>query len=118
MDTATLIRTALSPEKYRSLVHSAAVKELEESGMHFLHELSESFLPKKRHSDKAEVEVWRDRYYRAIKRLQAEGIETVMDTETGAELYICLRRKWNCYIVELAMYMGYDWNAIAPSDQA
>lgn len=108
MDTATLIRTALSPDKYRSLVHSAAVKELEESGMHFLHELSESFLPKKRRSDKAEVEVWRE----------AEGIETVMDTKTGAELYICLRRKWNYYIVQLAQYMGYDWNSIAPSDRA
>lgn len=81
--------------------------------MHFLHELSESFLPQKRRSDKAEVEVWRDRYYRAIERLEAEGIETVTDRETGAELYICLRQKWNYYIVELARYMGYDWSAIA-----
>ncbi len=62
MDTATLIRSALSQEKYHSLVRSAAVRELEESGMHFLGELSDSFLPKRHRSDKAGLEeVWRDR---------------------------------------------------------
>ena len=117
MDTATLIRSALSQEKYHSLVRSAAVRELEESGMHFLGELSDSFLPKRHRSDKARLEeMWRDRYYRALDRLEAEGIETVMDREAGAEQYVCLRGKWNFYIVELAKYMGYKWSAIAPAD--
>ncbi len=85
--------------------------------MHFLGELSDSFLPKRHRSDKAGLEeVWRDRYYRALDRLEAEGIETVMDREAGAEQYVCLRGKWNFYIVELARYMGYKWSAIAPAD--
>ncbi|BAZ65761.1 MAG: hypothetical protein KME28_23245 [Pelatocladus maniniholoensis HA4357-MV3] len=59
-------------------------------------------------------EVWRKRYYRAVRKFQDQGIETVTNLETGADLYISLRRKWNPNLIKLTNYMGYSWNEIAP----
>ena len=116
MDTVTLIKSAIDEQNYSSFVHSSAVAELGEGGMHFLAELSDSFLPPGYVSRNRREHTWRDRYYRAIERLQAEGIKTRLDKEEGADIYVCLRRKWNPYVVALANYMEYDWSAIAPSD--
>ncbi len=49
-------------------------------------------------------------------RLEDEGIETALDRELGADLYVSLRRKWNPYVVALANYIEYEWSEIAPSD--
>jgi hypothetical protein len=113
MDAVTLIKSALSEQEYRSLVCSAAVKELEGSGMQFLEELSKTFLPRRHRTVKTDSERdWRDRYYQAIERLEAEGIKTVSNSEAGADLYISLRRRWNPFVMALANYMQYEWSAI------
>lgn len=96
MDTATLIKSALNSEKYRSLIGSAAVAELWGGNLHLLHQLSRSFLPK---SDRLNInarreQAWRERYYRAVERLREQGIETVSDLEEGANSYISLRQQW------------------------
>lgn len=85
--------------------------------MQFLMELADVFLPKGYVTTTSGSEhMWRQRYYRALKRLESEGIETVQDWEAGADLYVYLRSKWEPYVVALAKYMDYEWSAIAPSD--
>lgn len=115
MDTATLMKTALNAQKYPSIVHSTALAELWGGSQQLLMELSNSFLPKtSSNMDNSLEEVWRKRYYNAVEKFKDEGIETTADLESGAYLYVSLRRKWNPNLVRLASYMGYHWNEIAP----
>lgn len=118
MDTATLIKSALNTEKYRSVIHSTAVAELWGGGLQLLVELSDLFLPKSRSKINNSLEhTWRERYYYAVEKFKAEGIEIATDLEAGVSLYISLRRKWNPYVIQLASYMAYDWNEIAPYEK-
>lgn len=117
MDTATLLKSALNQEAYRSLLNSPAVAELEHGGQHLLVELINTLslqrkLPLKGQPDTV-LRAW---YYQAIERLNQEGIATVSDLEAGAELYISLRRQWEPYVLALADYMAYDWCEIAPAE--
>jgi hypothetical protein len=83
--------------------------------MQFLKKLSEAFLPKENRTVRTGLEPsWRSRYYRAIERLEAEGIKTVWDREAGADMYVSLRHRWNPDVMALARYMEYEWSAIAP----
>jgi len=75
MDTVTLIRSALNEENYRSLVHSSSVTELEEGGMQFLMELSNSFIPRHPILASGAEQMWRERYDHAVQRLETAGIE-------------------------------------------
>lgn len=43
--------------------------------------------------DKAEP--WRERYLAAVPRLREAGLPIIADEETGAELYVKLRRQWD-----------------------
>lgn len=117
LETATLIRSALHPEVYRTLVNSAAVAELWGGGLNVLNELSRSFLPRdlieETHLPEQE---WRGRYDRAAACLRAAGIETEPDREAGVRRYIALRRQWNAPVVALALYLQYEWSAVAPAD--
>jgi hypothetical protein len=117
MDTATLIKSALNADKYRSLVNSVALAELWGSGLQLLVELSSSLLlePDPDITIQAE-QMWRERYYHAVKRLRLEGIETASNIKASADQYISLRREWGPYVAVLAKYMAYDWNEIAPAD--
>ncbi|NHC33393.1 potassium channel family protein [Scytonema millei] len=109
IDTATLIKSALNAEKYRSLLHSTAVAELWGGSTHILSELSQSILPKHRIKCDRQMElVWRKRYYDALERLSAEGIETTTDREAGADLYVALRRKWQPLLTTLSNYLVVD----------
>ncbi|MBV6627826.1 MAG: two pore domain potassium channel family protein [Rivularia sp. (in: Bacteria)] len=115
MDTETLIKSALNQEKYRFLINSTAVTELEHGGLHMLRELSNYFLPNEPFSNKNHLEKeWREWYYYAVKRLKDEGIEVNSNLETGADCYVALRSRWNHYVVAFADYMMYRWNEIAP----
>ncbi len=115
MDTATLMKTALNTQKYHSLLYSPAIAELWGGSQQLLFELSSLFQPKTRlNINESLEEVWRKRYYRAVKKFQDQGIETVTDLETGADSYISLRRKWNPTLMKLTSYMGYSWSEIAP----
>ncbi|MEA5507917.1 potassium channel family protein [Halotia wernerae UHCC 0503] len=118
MDTATLLKSAINQEKYRSLVHSAAVTELESGSLYMLQQLSDSFLPQKFLAGEAQPErEWRQWYYYSVKRLQAEGIHTTPNLEAGADCYVSLRRRWNPYVVGFADYMMYKWSEIAPAPE-
>jgi len=115
MDTATLMKTALNAQKYPSIVHSTALAELWGGSQQLLMELSSFFLPKSRSNmDDVLEDVWRKRYYYAVEKFRKEGIEITADLESGAAMYVALRRKWHPNLVRLANYMGYTWSEIAP----
>lgn len=120
MDTATLIKTALNEERYRTLVDSGAVEQLWGAGLHLLDNLSRTFRPGTRSRDTPNLaetreDVWRERYHAAIERFRAAGIETTQDTDVGAERYVALRRDWNSHVAAFADYMMYPWQEIAPT---
>jgi hypothetical protein len=118
MDTATLLKCTLSQKRYRWLINSTAVAELSGGGLHLLSELANTFLPGRRYFKGESSELLlRERYYHAVNRLKQEGVETRMDLEAGADLYVSLRRQWEPYVRAIAGYMGYDWQEIAPYEQ-
>jgi hypothetical protein len=117
LDTATLIKSALNPEKYRSLVHSTALAELWGGSLQLLSEVSRTFVPKGRPNiTEQQEQAWRKRYYRAVEKFRAEGIVTVSDLEEGANLYISLRQQWQPNLAALANYMIYKWSEVAPTE--
>ena len=63
--------------------------------------------------DKAEP--WRARYFAAVQRLRQAGLPLVADEETGAELYVKLRRRWDPLIAALAPAMAYSIDEIDPA---
>ena len=118
LDTATLIKSALNPEEYRSLVRSTAVAELWGGSLQLLTEVSCTFLPKNHPNiNERQEQLWRQRYYHAVERLRSEGIGTVTDLEEGAISYISLRRKWQPALTVLTNYMAYEWSDMAPAER-
>jgi hypothetical protein len=116
MDTATLIKTALHQQQYRTLINSTAVTELQSGGLYMLEQLANSFLPdrsKKVHSQEKE---WRKWYYLVIERLKSEGIRVPEDIEVGADKYVSLRREWNDDVAAFAKHMAFRWSDIAPAE--
>lgn len=109
IDTATLIKSVLNADKYRALLRSTAVAELWGGSTHILSEISQNILPKQRlKCDRSMELVWRQRYYAAVERLSAEGIETATDREAGADLYVALRRQWQPLLTTLSKYLAVD----------
>ncbi|HEY9763312.1 MAG TPA: potassium channel family protein [Trichocoleus sp.] len=118
MDTATLLKSTLHEDRYRSLINCTAVAELSGGGLHLLSELAHSFLPRQDYCESRPSEpLLRERYYDAVARLKQEGIETTADLEAGANLYVSLRRQWEPYVRAIAHYMAYDWQEIAPHEK-
>lgn len=118
MDTTTLIKSALHEQKYRSLIHCAAVTELSGGGLHLLQILSNLLIPKRNLLlSEQEEENWRKRYYQAVEKLNAAQIKTVDDLEKGADLYVDLRRTWAMYLGDLIDYTAYSWSEIAPHEK-
>lgn len=117
MDLATLTQSALNPKQYRSITHSSGAAELWFGGMHLLEEVCKTLMPRvKVPSQKPYEDRWRSHYYRALERLQAEGIEIVTDPEAGAERYVALRHQWAANLAKLIKYMGYSTCDICPAE--
>lgn len=116
LDLVTLIRTALEHQRYQPLIESAAVAELENGGLDLLYQIADSFLNKRTLSQPEVKQDWREAYFKAVHRLQSQGIETVSDLQQGADRYVALREQWNTIVVALARYMDYRWSEIAPSE--
>lgn len=116
MDTVSLLRSTLNPKEHASLIHSAAVAELWGSGAQLLVELSKSFLKDRPITKGQPEQEWWKRYYWAVERLRAGGVETVVNLEAGADLYISLRCKWEPYVAVLAEYLAYEWSEVTVTE--
>lgn len=99
MDTVSLILSTLNEEEYRALTDSAVVAQLWGGGMEMLREISTSLLSAQAVVTVArptsdDMDVWRDRYRRALARLALVGITPIHDVAAGEERYVCLRGEW------------------------
>ena len=114
LDTATLIKSALDPQEYRTLIKSTAVTELQSGGLYMLKQLANSFLPRSSYRSYGNESQWREWYYYVVKKLSLEGIKTPEDIEQGADQYVALRREWNDSVMAFAKHMAFSWHEIAP----
>jgi hypothetical protein len=117
METVTIIRSALSEKRYRSLIHCGPVNEIWNSGMHVLTEFASVYLPHPppetpTEDDRARDELWRRRYREVIMKLRGAGIETAEDPQAGEMQYISMRREWDRYIRGFARYMAHSMDEI------
>ena len=119
LDTATLIKSTLSDEKYGWLKESGAVEHLWRGSMLTLETITDTFLNGARRSSKSPEtcvqEVWRRRYFAALRRLRQAGIQTTEDERAGADIYVDLRSHWHEYISTLAPRLGYSMDEIDPA---
>ncbi|MGD1859206.1 MAG: potassium channel family protein [Leptolyngbyaceae cyanobacterium] len=112
LDLTTLIKTALHPQAYASLINSSAVAGLESSGLDLVFQLADSFLSERYLDQPTFSKDWRSRYYIAIAYLQQHDIETVTDIQAGADHYVKMRGQWNHAVIAFAQYMDYSWHDI------
>ena len=116
MDTATLIKTALHQQQYRTLISSTAVTELQSGGLYMLKQLANSFLPNRSNKAHSQEKEWREWYYLVVKRLKSGGIRVPENIEAGADKYVFLRREWNDDVAAFAKHMAFRWSDIAPAE--
>lgn len=119
LDAATLIKSALSDKEYSWLKNSGAVEELWDGATLLLETVADIFLrPAIRglpHApDEDTCELWRCRYFAALRTLHQAGIQTVADEQAGAEYYVNLRRQWNDYVTHMAPMLAYSTEDIDP----
>ena len=119
LDAASLIKSALSDKEYGWLKNSGAVEQLWDSAKLILETLSNTFLSSVTRGlphapDDDTCELWRRRYYAALRTLRQAGIRTVDDEQSGADYYVNLRRQWNDYIAHMAPILAYSTEDIDP----
>ena len=119
LDAATLIKSALSDRHYRWLKNSGAVEELWDGATMLLETIADTFVHSATRSsphapDEDTCELWRRRYFAALRTLRQAGIQTVEDEQAGAEFYVNLRRQWNDYITHMGPMMAYTTEDIDP----
>src|ERR1700752_3045046 len=119
LDAATLIKSALSDKEYSWLKNSGAVEQLWDSARLLLETVSDTFLAGTTSSsmhapDENTCELWRRRYFAAVRTLRQAGIQTVDDEQAGAEVYVNWRRRWNDYITHMGPMLAYTTEDIDP----
>ncbi|HEX6010569.1 MAG TPA: hypothetical protein VFY87_01945 [Geminicoccaceae bacterium] len=119
LDTVSLIKSALADDKAGWVKKSAAVQQLWSVSLMLVSTLDDTFLDRapEAGSDPIdhEAEPWRARYLAAVQRLRQAGLPLVADEETGAELYVKLRGRWDPLIAALAPAMAYSMDEIDPA---
>jgi len=119
LDTVALMKSALADKEYGWLKESGAVLQLAKSADLLLQTLAETFFQQSatdvnKTPDAKNRELWRRRYFAAVRRLQDAGVVTINDEEAGATTYINLRADWNWYIAALGPVLAYSAEEIAP----
>jgi hypothetical protein len=110
MDAASLMKTALDPERYGPFQQSAGMTLFWQGAMRLLIDLSRLIL----HTEKGEEirrpppeteECWRRRFLAGLAILQKAGIRTAVDEAAAARDYVALRREWDPYVAAFSRYM-------------
>jgi hypothetical protein len=115
LDTVSLVQSALS-RRHGTFAKSAAAQMLWGSGMDLLQDTAKTFLPANATdaaSSDEEEDVARQRYRRALARLDEAGISTAEDPVAGEERYLELREHWIDLVRAFAELGGYEWREIS-----
>lgn len=110
LDAVTLIRTALSEERYPYLIHSAGPDDLHEAAAFLLAELTKNEVGME--DGKGDQGAWVLRYQSAVETLSRAGLSVRSDLVQGARDYLTLRGGWDPALRRLAEIMLYDWDEI------
>jgi hypothetical protein len=119
LDTVSLIKSALADDKAGWVKKSAAVQQLWSVSIMLVSTLDETFLEQAPEAGSEAIEhkaaTWRARYFAALQRLRQAGLPLTTDEETGVELYVKLRGRWEPPIATLAPAMAYSMDEIDPA---
>jgi hypothetical protein len=119
LDAVSLIKSALADDKAGWVKESTAVQQLWSVSLMLVSTLDKTFLKQAPEADidpiDDKAEAWRARYFAALQRLRQAGAPLAADEETGAELYVKLRRRWDPLIAALAPAMAYSMEEIDPA---
>lgn len=101
---------------------TAAVSQLGDVSLLLVKILEDAFLPggvrEKPGAPVAEIRLkWRQHYFASVQRLRDAGIETIEDSNAGAEMYVSLRSEWEPYIGKLTRAGAYRPDEIDPTLQ-
>ncbi|MGN6551643.1 MAG: two pore domain potassium channel family protein [Pararhizobium sp.] len=119
LDAVSLIKSALADDKAGLVKKSVAVQQLWSVSLMLVSTLDKTFLNQAPAAgndpidDKADP--WRARYVAALQRLRQADLPLMADEETGAEVYVKLRRQWDPLIAALAPAMAYSLDEIDPA---
>ncbi|QNN52825.1 potassium channel family protein [Nocardioides mesophilus] len=113
LETAALVRTSLCPRRYRSLIRSAGLHQLESAAMQLLDELIPEAHPGA--VDDEQRRAWEERFHRSRSALARAGLEVVDDEDRGAREYVARRADWDNSLRALAHAGVYDWDRIEAS---
>ena len=113
LDTATLIRSALDPERYQRLLESLELEELFDAAVALMEELVPGAGSAPPSPELARA--WRARYHGAVERLAEAGLAVCPHADVGADAYVELRADWDPQIRELAEATLYEWSDIEGS---
>lgn len=116
LDTVTLVRTVLDPERYARVIRSAALAELMDAAETLLAELA----PAGGGVDppgEGDMLGWHKRAIAAADRLADAGLCVRADVDAAADDYIAVRAGWNPQVRALAAAMLYEWEIIASDDR-
>jgi hypothetical protein len=119
LNTASLLKTLPDEERYRSLLHSAALHELWTASMNLLLYLSREFSPEKivgkPSGPSAEtLEEWRKYYFSTAESLRKEEIALTSDLEKGAEKYLSLRKEWDPILTTFLKSLLFERREVFP----
>ena len=120
MEIVTIIRSALSEQRYSALIHCGPVNEIWNSGSHLLAHFAEVYLPNPPSPappelDDGREELWRRRYREVIMKLRGAGIETAEDPDAGEMQYVSMRREWDRYVRGFAKSLAHEMDEIDPA---
>ena len=110
LETATLVRSALSGQRYDDLIHSSGAYQLAAAGKEALEELLPHVRP--RPASCEERARWDRRFRDCAEQLRAAGVHVTPDLDAGASEYIAMREHWDAPLRALSAAMLYDWKEI------
>lgn len=118
LDAISIIRTALDCEEYCWFLDSGAVKEVWDASFLLLVTLQRAFVPGGvpdiERPDGETRRRWRERFFKAVARLQAANIHVSRNLDAAANSYIELRSEWSAHVSNLAPWMLYSMEDIDP----
>jgi hypothetical protein len=118
LDSVSLMKSALSDDEYDWLKESASVAQCWRAALLLVNMLEAVFLRRgqaqySRYAVDADARArWRKRYTAALDRFRQAGIKTVADPDTGFEIYVSLRARWDRHVAKLGASMLYETDEI------
>jgi voltage-gated potassium channel Kch len=120
LEACAVIRTSLDEEQHSDVRNHPEVRTLEASARYVLGELVTSLDLERRRRRRTDLpdeaaedeRRWRRRYDQTLSRLDAEGIETRRDRESGYREYRARRQDWESQLRRLSLHLGYDWDEV------